>query len=37
MTFDFSDVIADIGAAAVAIAAVLVVAKGARLVFSMLR
>lgn len=37
MTFDFTAVIADIGAAAVAIVGVLVVAKGARLVFSMLR
>lgn len=37
MTFDFTDVITDISAAAVAIVGVLVVVKGARLVFTMLR
>jgi hypothetical protein len=37
MTFDFSDVITDIGLAATAIVGVLVVVKGAKMVFSMLR
>lgn len=37
MTFDFSDVATDITAAAVAIVGVLVIVKGARMIFSMLR